>query len=484
MIKRKLSLRSRIFFFMIMLVVVASILIAVVTIIQYKDQSQDYHRQRLERKEAQLISSINYVLKETTWEIKTENLFLIFKDKIYDIANIHNVSFNLYDLDGNLIKMSKPRAENNIIDNYLSDEVLTKLNLSVSKRYVEKNKYLGGDYRSSYIIINDTAANPLGILNVPYFDDESLNYGELNEFLIRLSYAYVIMILVAILFAYFVSKYITKSLQTIRDKMKGTSLEKNNQKIELEGASLEVSALVDSYNSMIDDLEESAKKLASSEREQAWREMAKQVAHEIKNPLTPMRLSVQSFQQKFDPDDPRVHKKVEEYSKTLIQQIDTMSSIASAFSNFAKMPAQKLELLNIIEVIELTLDIFPDSDIKFISQESNIYVNFDRSQLIRIITNLVKNAIQSIPSNRIPRISIVVSSDDLEVTIIVKDNGSGVTDAIKSKIFEPRFTTKSSGMGLGLPMIKNIIETYNGSISFSTIIGEGSEFIVRFPKNN
>ena len=118
MIKRKLSLRSRIFFFMIMLVVVASILIAVVTIIQYKDQSQDYHRQRLERKEAQLISSINYVLKETTWEIKTENLFLIFKDKIYDIANIHNVSFNLYDLDGNLIKMSKPRAENIIIDNY------------------------------------------------------------------------------------------------------------------------------------------------------------------------------------------------------------------------------------------------------------------------------------------------------------------------------------------------------------------------------
>ena len=485
MIKRKLSLRSRIFFFMIMLVVVASILIAAVTIIQYKDQSQDYHRQRLERKEAQLISSIDYVLKETTLEVKTENLFLIFKDKIYDIANIHNVSFNLFDLKGNLVKKSRPSGnENIIIDNYLSDDVLTQLNLSASKRYVEKNKYLGGDYRSSYIIINDRDATPLGILNVPYFDDDSLNYGELNEFLIRLSYAYVIMILVAILFAYFVSKYITKSLQTIRDRMKGTSLEKNNQKIELEGASLEVSALVDSYNSMIDDLEDSAKKLASSEREQALREMAKQVAHEIKNPLTPMRLSVQSFQQKFDPDDPKIHKKVEEYSKTLIQQIDTMSSIASAFSNFAKMPAQKLELLNIVEAIELTLEIFPESDIKFIPQGSNISVNFDRSQLIRIITNLVKNAIQSIPPKRTPKISIVVSSDDLEVIIVVKDNGSGVTDSIEGKIFEPRFTTKSSGMGLGLPMIKNIIETYNGSISFSSIIGEGSEFTIRFPKNN
>jgi two-component system nitrogen regulation sensor histidine kinase NtrY len=484
MLKRKLSLRSRIFLFMIMLVVVASILIAAVTIIQYREQSQDYHRQRLERKEAQLISSINYVLKETTWEIKTENLYLIFKDKIYEIANIHNVSFNLYDLEGNLIKMSKSSVENTRIDNYLSTEILKQLNESVSKRYVEKNKRLGGNYRSSYVMLTGNNAKPLGILNVPYFDDDTLNEAQLNEFLIRLSYAYIVMILVAIAFAYFVSKYITKSLQTIREKMKGTRLEKSNQKIKLVGASLEVSALVESYNSMIDDLEESARKLATSERKQAWREMAKQVAHEIKNPLTPMRLSVQSFQQKFDSKDPGVHKKVDEYSKTLIQQIDTLSSIASAFSNFAKMPVQKLELLNVVEVVELALDIFPDSDIEFTSNESQINVDFDRSQLIRIITNLVKNAIQSIPVDRSPQISIIISSNDTDVVIQVKDNGNGITESIERKIFEPRFTTKTSGMGLGLPMIKNIIETYNGSISFSTLIGEGSEFTVRFPKHS
>ena len=484
MLKRKLSLRSRIFLFMIMLVVVASILIAAVTIIQYREQSQDYHRQRLERKEAQLISSINYVLKETTWEIKTENLYLIFKDKIYEIANIHNVSFNLYDLEGNLIKMSKSSVENTRIDSYLSTEILKQLNESVSKRYVEKNKRLGGNYRSSYVMLIGNNAKPLGILNVPYFDDDTLNEAQLNEFLIRLSYAYIVMILVAIAFAYFVSKYITKSLQTIREKMKGTRLEKSNQKIKLVGASLEVSALVESYNSMIDDLEESARKLATSERKQAWREMAKQVAHEIKNPLTPMRLSVQSFQQKFDPKDPGVHKKVDEYSKTLIQQIDTLSSIASAFSNFAKMPVQKLELLNVVEVVELALDIFPDSDIEFTSNESQINVDFDRSQLIRIITNLVKNAIQSIPVDRSPQISIIISSNDTDVVIQVKDNGNGITESIERKIFEPRFTTKTSGMGLGLPMIKNIIETYNGSISFSTLIGEGSEFTVRFPKHS
>ena len=482
--KRKLSLRSRIFIYMVMLVVLASILIAAVTIVQYREQSQDYHRMRLERKEAQLISSINYVLKETIWEVKSENLYLIFKDKIYEIANVHNVSFNLYDLEGNLIKMSKPSLENTLIDSYLSADILSQLNQSASKRYVEKNTSFGEDYRSSYLTLTDDKEKPLGILNVPYFDDDSLNSSELNDFLIRLSYAYLVMILVAIAFAYFVSKYITKSLQTIRDKMKGTRLEKSNQKIELVGASLEVSALVESYNSMIDDLEESAKKLATSERKQAWREMAKQVAHEIKNPLTPMRLSVQSFQRKFDPQDPGILKKVDEYSKTLIQQIDTMSSIASAFSNFAKMPVQKLEILNIVEVVELTLDIFPDSDIEFLPKEPQINVTFDRSQLIRVITNLVKNAIQSIPEERTPQVSILIFSDDYDVVIKVKDNGSGITESIENKIFEPKFTTKTSGMGLGLPMIKNIIETYNGTISFSSIIGQGSEFIIRFPKHS
>ena len=291
------------------------------------------------------------------------------------------------------------------------------------------------------------------------------------------------MILVAIAFAYFVSKYITKSLKTIREKMKGTRLQKRNQKIELKGASLEVSALVESYNSMIDELEDSVKKLATSEREQAWREMAKQVAHEIKNPLTPMRLSVQSFQHRFDPQDPDIHKKLDEYTKTLIQQIDTMSSIASAFSDFAKMPAQKLEFLNVVEVVELSLDIFPVSDIKFISNEPEIIANFDRSQLIRIITNLVKNAVQSIPEGRAPQISVHLFSDDTDVVIKVKDNGAGITKAIEDRIFEPKFTTKTSGMGLGLPMIKNMIDTYNGSIHFSSIIDEGSQFTVRFPKH-
>lgn len=482
MAPKRLSLRSRIFIYMILLVVVASILIAAVTLYQYNEQSKDYHKERLERKERQILSSMDYVLRETTYERTSERLGLIFKDKIYQIAKNLNVDFNIYDLEGNLIKSSNPSIESDTISRCLSPEILNQLNHSVNKRYVEKNEVLGGDYQSSYILFSDYNAKSLGILHVPYFEDDSFNDAELKEFLVRLGYAYFVMLLVAISFAYFVSRYITRSLKTISDKMQETRLEKRNKKIELKGASEEVSTLVESYNSMIDELEESAVKLATSEREQAWREMAKQVAHEIKNPLTPMRLSVQSFQRKFDPNDPDIVHKVEEYSKTLIQQIDTMSSIASAFSNFAKMPAQKNEQLNVVEVIELALDIFAEDNISFTAESKEIIATFDRTQLIRVVTNLVKNAIQSIPKDREPKIGVYVYEDKDNVVFTVSDNGNGVSEENMHKVFEPKFTTKTSGMGLGLPMIKNIVETYNGSITFVSEEFVGSTFKVSFPK--
>jgi len=482
MASNRLSLRSRIFLYMILLVVVASVLIAAVTIFQYNQQSNDYHEQRLERKERQILSSIDYVLKETTYERVPERLDLIFKDKIYQIADNLNVNFNLYDLGGTLVKSSKSSFENDSISICLSPNILNNLSQSVNKRYVEKNEQLGGNFQSSFTVFTDSKAKPLGILNVPYFEDDSFNDTELKEFLGRLGYAYFVMLLVAVAFAYFVSRFITKSLKTISDKMNETRLEKDNKKIELKGASQEVSLLVESYNSMIDELEESAVHLATSEREQAWREMAKQVAHEIKNPLTPMRLSVQSFQRKFDPNDPNIKQKVEEYSKTLIQQIDTMSSIASAFSNFAKMPAQKNEMLNVVKVVSLALDIFTEDYITFSSEEKEIIAKFDRTQLIRIVTNLVKNAIQAIPKNQEPKIKVEVYSQKGKVFITVEDNGNGISEGNKSKVFEPKFTTKSSGMGLGLPMLKKIIETYNGSITFKSQEGKGTTFIVTFSK--
>ena len=235
---------------------------------------------------------------------------------------------------------------------------------------------------------------------------------------------------------------------------------------------------------MIEELENSAAQLATSEREAAWREMAKQVAHEIKNPLTPMRLTVQSFQRKFNQNDPNIEERLDEYSKTLIQQIDTMSSIAEAFSNYAKMPAQQDETLNVVKITKLALDIFNEDYIEFHSEEEEIIAKFDRTQLIRVVTNLVKNSIQAIEQAKpeIPLIKVIVSAEDKYVSISICDNGLGISENNKEKVFEPKFTTKSSGMGLGLAMVKNIVETYGGTITLKSEEGEGATFTVRFKR--
>ncbi len=479
---KKLSLRTRIFVTMILLVMISSVLIAGVTFYQYREQTNDYHRVRLGKKEEQVKQSVNFTLKKTTYPQTTEYLGLIFKDDIYQISDVLSAPFNIYDLEGQLIKSSRPKFEIERSSNCLDAEVLNNLGASAEKRYVEHNSTAGDQYQASYTYINDKRFKPIGILNLPYFEDNTFYDKELKEFLIRLGTVCVLLLLLAIGFAYFISKYITRSLETVSDMMHKTDLTKRNEKIFIEDPSSEIGKLVDSYNGMIDELEQSAAKLARSEREQAWREMAKQVAHEIKNPLTPMRLSVQSFERKFDPEDPDIEAKVAEYSKTLIQQIDTMSNIASAFSNFAQMPAQQNETLNVVEIVKLALDIFTEDYIHFISDEEEIIAKLDRTQLIRVVTNLVKNAIQALPDVVSPRILVSVSSEGVYVKLAVADNGIGIKDENSDKIFEPKFTTKSSGMGLGLGMVKNIVETYKGTIDFSSQPEKGTVFTVRVPR--
>ncbi|MFS4455184.1 ATP-binding protein [Maribacter sp. 2304DJ31-5] len=467
---------------MIFLVLIASVLIAGVTVYQFQEINEDYHQNRIERKEEQIRQSIDLTIQKTTYPVTTENLGLIFKDDIYEISVVQNMNFNIYGLDGQLIKSSRPKFENDSISRCLDAEVLNQLENSIDKRYVQENATAGDKYQTSYTYIADHKFKPIGILNLPYFEDNSFNDKELREFLIRLGGVYVLMLILAIALAFVISKYITRSLETISGMMERTDLSKRNEKIHIENPGEEIEKLIDSYNAMIDELEQSAAKLARSEREQAWREMAKQVAHEIKNPLTPMRLSVQSFERKFDPQDPDTEQKVKEYSKTLIQQIDTMSSIASAFSNFAQMPAQQNETLNVVKIVKLALDIFNEDYIHFIAEEEEIIAKLDRTQLIRVVTNLVKNAIQAVPEVASPRVLVSVAKNADEVKISVADNGIGISDENKDKIFEPKFTTKSSGMGLGLGMVKNIVETYRGKISFTSQQGKGTVFCVKFPR--
>ncbi len=477
-----LSLRIRIFFSMIVLIIIASILMATISILQFKDESRVYHQERLERKEDAIKENINYVLANTNYPLTASNLENIFKDKIHELADIHNIEINIYSLSGRLIISSKAAFSIDTISPPIPPKILKAVQSSIDKRYVDISTIDGKKYRSSFTMLKDNIFKPLGIINLPYVEDDNYYENELRNFLFHLAQVYGFMLLVAFAVAYFLSSYITKSLKTISDKLSETTLNQKNEKIVLEANSKEINLLIKAYNNMVDELEESALKLAQSEREEAWREMAKQVAHEIKNPLTPMRLTVQSFQRKFDASDPNLKQKLNDYSETMIQQIDTMNAVASAFSNFASMPAQQNETLNVVEVVALALDIFNEDYISFDSDGPEIISKMDRTQLIRIINNLVKNAIQAIPENQdFKMIRVSVKKIDNDVSIFVRDNGVGIAESDVDHVFEPKFTTKSSGMGLGLGIIKNIIENYKGTITFETLKGQGTLFKVTLP---
>lgn len=483
---KSISLRIRIFFAMIILVLIASILMVGVTIYQNDEQTEDYNISRFGRKELNTKKDVDFELKRNAVaDLTTDKISSIFEKRIFEMSSVHNIEISMYDLKGNLLITStaaiKPFDDANA-DN-IPARVLTELEAKSNHRIFKTNEVENISFETSYTYINDLQLNNIGVIKLEFSQDNTEQEQELQEFMYRLAYVYLLMLLMAVALAYFLSSYITRSIKTISDKIHKTRLNKRNEKIEFESGSSEIITLVNAYNRMIDELQESAVKLAQSEREQAWREMAKQVAHEIKNPLTPMRLTVQSFERRFDPEDPKIKEKLKEYSQTLIQQIDVMSSIASAFSDFAKMPTQKREEIDVVEVVKLALEIFNESYISYSFTADKLIGNLDKTQLIRIVTNLITNATQATEGIENPKIEVQVSSENDTIKIAVSDNGKGIDTAVEHLIFEPKFTTKSSGMGLGLPMIKKIIEAYGGSIAFTSCESEGTIFTVTLPKN-
>ncbi|NHM02366.1 sensor histidine kinase [Flavobacterium difficile] len=471
---------------MLFLTTFSTILITVVSLIHFRYEAKEYHEERLSRKESAIKEHIEYILKTTSYPLLTKNIRYIFKDRIHELSDIHSLEINFFDLNGKLLLSSKSAFK---IDKKIPNigiNTLNDLRNSSEKRVVitktkENDTYL----KSSFSYIKDNKFKNLAILNIPYEENSDFYNEEAENFLTRYAQVFMIMFVISILLSYLLSRNITKSISQISEKLEITQLNKRNQKLNLQPGNQEINALILSYNNMVDTLEESAQKLAQSEREHAWREMAKQVAHEIKNPLTPMRLTIQSFQRKFDVNDPNMNQKLKDYSETLIQQIDTMTTVASAFSNFANMPGQQNEMLNIVQVSKTALEIFNEEYIQFTTTEQEILTLFDRAQLTRIVTNLVKNAIQAIPeSQETKSVLVALSKVDDQFVLKISDNGIGISAENAAFIFEPKFTTKNSGMGLGLAIIKNIIENYKGTITFDTEEGKGTTFIVTLPIKN
>jgi two-component system, NtrC family, nitrogen regulation sensor histidine kinase NtrY len=480
----KPTLRKRIYLSMLAMIVLSLFIIGTTTIIYFDIQNEAYHIERLKRKEHSVIASLSYFFKDAKNREDLNAVSRDFEEEISKLADINSIQINIYTLDGEILMSSNYDFDNpDYYKNSIPDEYLTDLK-NTGERQVEE---LDDENISTYsYLLSPENNSPIAIVNLPYNRAQNPDSNLLKPFLTTLIEVYLFLFLGAGLLAYLLSNYITKSIRTISDKLRGVDIDKKNEPI-IWRQHDEIGVLVEEYNKMIDQLEESAKKLAQSQKEAAWREMAKQVAHEIKNPLTPMKLSVQHLERSLEPNDPDFKEKMTLFRERMIQQIDTLSSIATEFSNFAKMPKSVFETIDLNEVVSAAVFVFQNEDniqLNFTSFEKSAIVQGDREQLTRVFNNLLKNAIQSIPADRKGEIVVKVQEKRSVYEVQIADNGCGIDGELKEKIFMPNFTTKSSGSGLGLAMVQQIILSHEGSIYFETTLNEGTIFHVELPKSN
>ena len=477
-----MSLRLRIFISMILLVFTATLLVLGSTYYQYRTESDQYNSYRQERKENQLKRQINYIVNKYDLSDRYD-LWDGYEKDFEEITKIHSVEYSIFTTGGRPLFYSYLPLDV-ISNNYSLEEEFADMLVSTDEgKFTSENFTDVGKFQASYSVLKNDIGEKYAILFFPYFQDVSFAESELNVFLSTLYQIYFIMLVVAIVLAYFISRYVTRSIETIRLKIGQAGLLKKNEKIYLNNATKEIDSLVNSYNKMIDDLEDSAERLAKTEREQAWQEMAKQVAHEIKNPLTPMRLTVQSFQKNSGTKKGEDQKdKLNDFCDTLIEQIDTMSNVATSFSDFATLPKTQLEKTDIVEATKKVVEIFEQNNISLETSSENIFIKLDKEQWIRVMTNLIKNSIQAIPHDREPVINVKITEGLKTVKVIVSDNGLGVSKNNRDKIFEPKFTTKSDGMGLGLGIVRSIINSHRGKISYKSKNRKGTDFKISLPK--
>jgi two-component system nitrogen regulation sensor histidine kinase NtrY len=467
------------------------VLIVLISLALFGGGTIYYINQQFETKNRENISEkIHSVLVDTESKLSSENVFnASLEDYISFVlkksSSVFFTDINLYDTRGNLYASSRSKIfDEGLTSKKMNPEAFLQIAILGKTEFIHDERIGKLEYLSAYIPYKNKDGKLLAYLNLPYFAKQSALEKEISGFLVALINIYVLLFALSIVTAIFISNYVTKPLKLIQNKLSNIKLGKKNELIEWKEND-EIGNLVSEYNRMIAELAKSAELLAKSERESAWREMAKQVAHEIKNPLTPMKLSVQHLQRTWKDHAPNMDQKMEQLTQTIIEQIDTLSSIANAFSNFAIMPKANLEKNNIEEILLNSISLFHNTTtihINFDKQtQGETIVLADKEQLLRVFNNLFKNATQAIPEGKEGVVNVLLKKEGNQFIIAVSDNGNGIPDEIVDKIFTPNFTTKTGGTGLGLAMVKNIIESIDGNIGFVTKNGEGTTFYVSLP---
>lgn len=403
-----------------------------------------------------------------------------------NFADINNADLNLYDLSGNLIMTTYPKLYNyKIIGKKMGPKAFFSLSGLHRSEYINPKENIGSlIYAAAYAPIRNAQNKTIAYIGLPNYSNEEEYSDKLALFVSNLINLYALVFVAIGVLAVFLANQITNPLTFIQESISKTKIGQRNEPIVWRRHD-EIGSLIKEYNHMIAALEDSALKLARSERESAWREMAKQVAHEIKNPLTPLKLGVQLLEKSWKEKDPNFELKFNKFSKSFIEQIDSLSKIASEFSNFAKMPDTKLERLSLLPIIEQAREVFKSTENVTIDvlnkSDKDIEIMADHDQLLRTFNNLLKNAIEAIDEESLCCITIIVYIDIKNAYIEIKDNGKGIPPGLHDKIFVPNFTTKTSGTGLGLAFVKQAVENAGGSVKFTSIGGLGTTFYLDFP---
>ena len=484
---RRLSLKNKIQFLVIGLILACLLLFGLGTRYFIAKQYGEKNNKLISEK----IKSVNVEVKkklkgpEFAERINPED-FNFVNSIMHKFSLVFFTDINLYDTEGTLVASSRHEVFNSgLLSKKLDPQAYVEMVENQRSEFIQEEQVGSMTYLSAYVPYVNESGITLGYLNLPYFAKQNPLENEISNFMVAIINIFVVLFALSIVAALFVSNWVTKPLKLLQISVSNIEFGKSNEPIQYTGQD-EIGDLVQEYNKKVEELENAASQLAKSERESAWRDMAKQVAHEIKNPLTPMKLSVQHFQRSFDKDDPKAPERIERFSQTLIEQIETLTSIANEFSNFAKMPTPQIEEVNLGKTLLHAVELFNESDessvsFKNLSPEQAV-IRYDQEHLVRVFNNLIKNALQAIPYDRDGVIEVTLSEGDEHFLVEIKDNGSGIPEDKRDKIFVPNFTTKSKGMGLGLSMVKNIVNSAGGRVWFETEENVGTSFFVKLPK--
>lgn len=456
--------------------------LAMVSLIGSSYQS-DFDNAFFEKTETVATNILPYVESYQNKALTQSQLF----EKLTQIGQYLEVDINIFTPKGQLISSTQPSIyeKYGLLSKYLNYKAYQTLSDNQVKKVLLKESVGELNYKSVYIPLKSyESKKTLGILSIPFFDSKNELDEKMVNVLSTIMNLFTTIFIVFLIISYFASQVLTDPLRLITQKIRKTTLHEKNEPLEWNSKD-EIGLMVDEYNKMLVNLEKSKEALARSEKESAWREMARQVAHEIKNPLTPMKLTLQMLEMRLQQQEEEVRETFSRYFKTLLTQVDTLSDIATSFSSFAKMPIPKSERFEISSVLKETVNLYVNNknvDLETDIASGDFHILGDKKLMGRIFTNLVLNAIQAVPGESRPNVTIKLTRlPQHNIRIEVKDNGSGIPEDIRKKVFVINFTTKESGSGIGLAVAKRGIEHAGGHIWFETEEDKGTSFFIDLP---